>query len=116
MYIALTVAFCIMVLTDLVGNSMVILVVLLNKSMRTPMNQLLLNLALADIVVAIFIAVQFVIGPMYEHPAGTAGSFLCKFITGGTMTWTAAVTSVCNLIAISAERCLFQFLPMNMYL
>lgn len=103
-YIGLNVAFSIMVLMDLFGNTMVVLVVLLNKSMRTPMNRLMLNLALADMVVALFVAVQFVIGPKYQHPSGTSGSLLCKFITGGTMTWTAAVASICNLVVISVER------------
>ena len=103
-YAGLSVAFSVMVLMDLIGNTMVVLVILLNKSMRTPMNRLVLNLALADMVVAIFTAIQFVIGPLYQHPSGTTGSLLCKFITGGTMTWTAAVVSICNLVAISFER------------
>ncbi|KAJ7360396.1 hypothetical protein OS493_017029 [Desmophyllum pertusum] len=103
-YIGLSVAFSVMVLMNFIGNSMVILVVLLNKSMRTPMNRLILNLALADMVVALFMAIQFVIGPTYQHPSGTTGSLLCKFVTGGTMAWTAATVSVCNLVAISIER------------
>ena len=99
-YIGLSVAFSVMVLMDLIGNSMVVLVILLNKSMRTPMNRLMLNLALADMVVAVFVAIQFVIGPKYQHPSGTTGSLLCKFITGGT----AAMVSICNLVVISVER------------
>ena len=103
-YSCLNVAFCIMVLMDLAGNTLVILVIRLNKSMRTPMNMLLLNLAVADMVVAVFVAIQFVIGPTFEHPSGTTGLWLCKFITGGTMTWSAAAVSVGNLVAISIER------------
>ena len=103
-YICLNVAFFIMVLMDLAGNTLVILVIRLNKSMRTPMNMLLLNLAVADMVVAVFVAIQFVIGPTFEHPSGTTGLWLCKFITGGTMTWSAAAVSVGNLVAISIER------------
>ncbi|KAM7451146.1 hypothetical protein ABFA07_001211 [Porites harrisoni] len=103
-YICLNVAFFVMVLMDLAGNTLVILVIRLNKSMRTPMNMLLLNLAVADMVVAVFVAIQFVIGPTFEHPSGTTGLWLCKFITGGTMTWSAAAVSVGNLVAISIER------------
>jgi len=102
--IGLSVAFSIMVLIDLFGNTMVVLVVLLNKSMRTPMNRLMLNLALADMVVAVFVAIQFIIGPEYKHPLGTTGSLLCKLITGGYMTWTAAMVSICYLVVISVER------------
>ena len=103
-YSCLNVAFCIMVLMDLAGNTLVILVIRLNKSMRTPMNMLLLNLAVADMVVAVFVAIQFVIGPTFQHPSGTTGLWLCKFVTGGTMTWSAAAVSVGNLVAISIER------------
>lgn len=103
-YIGLSIAFSFMVIMDLIGNSMVILVVLLNKSMRTPMNRLMLSLALADMVVAVFVAIQFVIAPTFEHPSGTTGLVLCKFLTGGTLAWTAALVSVCNLVAISVER------------
>lgn len=103
-YTGLITAFSFMVVLDLAGNSLVVLVFLLNKSMRTAMNILVLNLAIADIVVAIFVAIQFVIGPMYKHPSGTTGAILCKFLTGGTVTWTAALVSACNLVAISVER------------
>lgn len=103
-YIGLITAFSFMVALDLVGNSLVVLVFFLNKSMRTAMNKLVLNLATADMVVAIFVAIQFVIGPMHKHPSGITGALLCKFLTGGTMAWTAALVSACNLVAISVER------------
>lgn len=103
-YTGLITAFSFMVVLDLAGNSLVVIVFLLNKSMRTAMNILVLNLAIADIVVAIFVAIQFVIGPMYKHTSGTTGAILCKFLTGGTVTWTAALVSACNLVAISVER------------
>lgn len=103
-YIGLSVGFSFMVLIDLIGNSLVILVILSNKCLRTPVNWLMLNLAIADIVVAVFVAIQFVIVPTYQHPSGTAGSLLCTFLTGGTLAWTAALVSVCNLVAISVER------------
>ena len=58
-YIGLTFAYTIMVLTDLIGNTLVILVVMRHRSMQTPMNYLLVNLAVADMMVAVFIALQF---------------------------------------------------------
>ena len=103
-YICLNVAFFIMVLMDLAGNTLVILVIRLNKSMRTPMNMLLLNLAVADMVVAVFVAIQFVIGPTFEHPSGTTGLLLCKLITGGPMSSSATAVSVFTLVVISIER------------
>ncbi|KAM7451145.1 hypothetical protein ABFA07_001210 [Porites harrisoni] len=102
--IYLIVAFVIMAIMDLVGNTLVILVIRLNKSMRTPMNTLLLNLAVADMVVAVFVTIQFVIGPTFQHPSGTTGLLLCKLITGGSMSWSAAAVSVFTLVVISIER------------
>ena len=102
--ICLIVAFVIMAIMDLVGNTLVILVIRLNKSMRKPMTTLLLNLAVADMVVAVFVTIQFVIGPTFEHPSGTTGLLLCKLITGGPMSWSAAAVSVFTLVVISIER------------
>lgn len=44
----------VMVAVNLLGNSLVCLVVLKDKAMRTPMNFLLVNLAVADMIVGIF--------------------------------------------------------------
>ena len=112
--ICLIVAFVIMAIMDLVGNTLVILVIRLNKSMRTPMNTLLLNLAVADMVVAVFVTVQFVIGPTFEHPSGTTGLLLCKLITGGPMSWSAAAVSVFTLVVISIERWILFVFQLNM--
>ena len=49
---------------------------------RTPINFLLVNLAFADIMVALFIAPQFVLIHTFQHPNGVIGTFLCKFLTG----------------------------------
>jgi len=104
MYIGFSVLFSIMMLVNLVGNTLVILVVLRNRSMKTPTNYLLINLASADMVVAIFIGIQFIATPTFTHPQGTVGSALCKIITGGTPGWVGAVASVFSLVAIAIER------------
>lgn len=104
MYIGFSVLFSIMMIINLVGNTLVILVVLLNRSMKTPTNYLLVNLASADMVVAIFIGVQFIATPTFTHPQGTLGTVLCKTVTAGTPGWVGAVASVFSLVAISIER------------
>lgn len=104
MYIGFSMLFSIMVIFNLVGNTLVILVVMRNRSMKTPTNYLLVNLASADIVVAIFIGIQFIATPTFNHPQGTLGSVLCKTITAGTPGWVGAVASVFSLVAISIER------------
>ena len=104
MYIGFSMLFSVMVIFNLVGNTLVILVVLLNRSMKTPTNYLLVNLASADIVVAIFIGIQFIATPTFTHPEGTLGSVLCKTLTAGTPGWVGAVASVFSLVAIAIER------------
>lgn len=102
--IGLTVCFSVLVLAGLVGNILVSLVILLNKTMQTPINYLLLNLALADIITVIFISPQYIFIHAFTHPTGVAGDFLCKFITGGNLSWIGGVASVFSLVAISFER------------
>lgn len=102
--IALTFCFATLVLAGLVGNILVSLVILLNKTMQTPMNYLLVNLAVADMITVIFISPQYIFIHAFTHPTGVAGDFLCKFITGGNFSWIGGVASVFSLVAISFER------------
>lgn len=102
--IGLRVAFALLVTVNLVGNSMVCLVVLRNRSMRNAMNYLLVSLACADMMVAIFIAPQYIFLHTYNHPQGLSGDYLCKFLTGGNLMWTGGVVSLVSLIAIAFER------------
>ena len=68
------------------------------------MNLLLVNLACADMMVAIFIAPQYILLHTYNHPKGLTGDYLCKLLTGGNLTWTGGVVSVVSLIAVAFER------------
>lgn len=68
------------------------------------MNFLLVNLALADIMVALFIAPQFILIHAFKHPDGLAGTLLCKFLTGGNLMWTGATASSFSLVVIAFER------------
>ncbi|CAH3165619.1 unnamed protein product [Porites evermanni] len=72
--------------------------------LMTPMNFLLVNLALADIMVALFIAPQFILIHTFKHPDGLAGTLLCKFLTGGNLMWTGATASSFSLVVIAFER------------
>ena len=65
---------------------------------------MLVNLAFADIMVALFIAPQFVLIHTFQHPDGVVGSFLCKFLTGGNLMWTGVTASAFSLVAIAFER------------
>lgn len=104
MYLSFAAVFSAMVIVDLVGNTLVILVVLQNEFMKTPVNYLLVNLATADILVGVFFGIQFIIAPALIHPEDKTGDFLCKFVTGGILGWVGAVASVFSLVAIAIER------------
>ena len=78
LHIGFAMTFSVMVIVNFIGNSLVISVVLLNKSMKTPINYLLKNLAVADMTVALFSSVQLIISPAISHPTGAKGTLLCK--------------------------------------
>ena len=71
---------------------------------RTPINYLLVNLAIADALYAIFITPQTFIKIIPTHPGGTIGTFLCKLVTGRSLAWIAGDSTVITLVAIAAER------------
>lgn len=104
MHIAFAIFFSILIFINLVGNTLVILAVALNKPMRSPINYLLINLATADIVVAVFIGIPFVVTPSLTHPEGKTGDVLCKLFTGGNVGWIGALASVFTLVAVAIER------------
>ena len=92
------------VLMSLVGNTLVILTVLINKPMQTTLNYLLVNLAVADMVFALSILISFLIMPFITLPEGQTGRFLCTFIAGGGIGWIGAAESSLCLVYISVER------------
>ena len=73
---------------------------------RTPINYLLVNLAVADALYATFITPETFFKITPTHPEGLAGTVLCKIITGGggNLAWIAGTSSVVTLAAIAAER------------
>ena len=68
------------------------------------MNYLLVNLAVSDILFAVFIAPDVFLRLTTTHPGGVAGTVLCKLLTGGNVAWIAAASSNVTLVAIAIER------------
>ena len=68
---------------------------------RTPNHLLLLNLAVADMMVALFIGQRFVVFHVVKRPTGLSGAILCK---SHSFTWVAGAASVFTLLAIAFER------------
>ena len=71
---------------------------------RTPINFLLVNLAIADTMNATFITPQTFLKIAPTHPGGTIGTFLFKFVKGRCLAWIGVDSSVITLVAIAAER------------
>ena len=71
---------------------------------RTPINYLLVNLAIADALYATFATIQTFLKITFTHPGGTIGTVLCKLVTGRGLTWIAGNSTLITLVAIAAER------------
>ena len=69
--------FLIVIILGFVGNNLVILVILLNKNMRTSNNLFILNLAISDLTLCVF-SIPFNVYKTLRH-TWKFGSFLCKF-------------------------------------
>ena len=98
------IAFTLSMVTNLFGNILVCLVVLAFRDMRSPFNFLLVNLAVSDMMVGVFMSPRFVFSRTLNHPRGTLGDDLCKILTGDSFTWTGALASGFTLVCIAAER------------
>ena len=92
------------IVVSLVGNSMVVAVVLKNQKMRTTVNFYIVNMAVADLAITLYmprmVAMAFT---GYEWQVkGAAGSLLCKFsILFNQIPMTVSILTV---VAISFDR------------
>ncbi|XP_078347138.1 QRFP-like peptide receptor [Oculina patagonica] len=96
--------FSLMITINFLGNALVIFVVLRNRRMQTPMNYLLTNLALADLLFALFFIPRRLLITEFRHPTGWVGDFLCKTFTHANLSWMASVAAVITLLFIAWER------------
>ena len=83
--------------------------------MYTTTNFLLTNVAVSDIISLVFcvpgMALRF-----FEHPSGSLGSFLCKFVTMHHVAGISLLVSGLTLTLISAERYSALLRPMHLHL
>lgn len=73
-------------------------------SYRSPINYLLVNLAVSDITFAVFVAPNHILKKTFTHPEGTGGTELCRILTKGNVAWVGAASSSLTLVAIAVER------------
>ena len=93
-----------MIVFNITGNSLVCFLILKKKAMKTSINWLLLHLAVADLLVAVFFIPPCILSHFIEQPSGLTGDLLCKFIFNGVLGWVAAAASSFLLVAIAFER------------
>lgn len=111
--ITFKILFSAMLTVNLFGNSLVIFVVLRHRRMQTPMNYLLANLALADLLFALFFIPRRLLITEFTHPGGWVGDFLCKTFTHANLSWVASVAAVITLLFIAWERYIAIIHPHN---
>ena len=95
----------VLVILNLFGNTLVCVVILRNRNMRTPLNYLLFNLVVADTMIGVFSVATIVFGPFVSCKAkGIAAVLLCKFIIHGTLIHPCGQVLALSLAAIAFER------------
>lgn len=101
--IALIIAYFFVIVVGLIGNSMVIHAVRINRSMHTSTNYLIANIAVADLTTMV-ICVPFTILKFFKHPSGKFGRFLCTLITKNNISTITLSVSIFTLCILAVER------------
>ena len=99
-----TVAYNLILLSSLVGNSLIVLIVYKTPALRKPINMLIANMAMSDLLYPIFL---FPVRLADLHVGswligGTLGQALCKIYA--FLTYVSTLVSIQSLVLISAER------------
>ncbi|XP_017119956.1 neuropeptide SIFamide receptor [Drosophila elegans] len=103
------VAYIVVFLVGLVGNSFVIAVVLRAPRMRTVTNYFIVNLAIADILVIVFCLPATLIGNIFVP--WMLGWLMCKFVP--YIQGVSVAASVYSLIAVSLDRFIAIWWPLK---
>ena len=102
--VILKVVFSVILLPNLVGNSLVVFVILGSAAMKAPMNYVLLNLAASDLLVGVGMIPRLLLKDVISPPPGAAGDAVCKIATSGNVGWIGAISSILSLALIAIER------------
>lgn len=93
----------VVVVAGICGNSLFITVVRKQRTMHTVINLLLINVAFSDII-SLVVCVPGITLRFLQHPGGTLGNFLCKFVTMHQVAGVSLLVSGLTLTLISVER------------
>ena len=102
--IGATFVYCLIFLVALVGNTVIGIIVYKTKTMRKPINFLIVNMAMSDLLVPIFL-IPWDIQRLYIYSwliGGPLGQALCKLV--GFLPNVSCVVSVQSLVLITVDR------------
>ena len=101
-----TLFYCVIMLTSLVGNTLLITITYRNRTMRTTTNNLIANMAVSDLVFPIFTVpretAQIIVGHGRWFIGGIPGNVLCKIVPFSQDVSTAV--SIQSLVVIAFDR------------
>ena len=96
-------AYTVVVLVGICGNTLVVEAVRRKRSMRSTMNLLLVNLAIADLLVLVWCLPGAFLS-LTTHPSGRMGDYICKFFTSHRVAGIGMFVSGLTLTLIAVER------------
>lgn len=96
--------YCFIVIVSLLGNSMVVAVVYRNQRMRTTVNYYIVNMAVADLMITLYMPrmITMALAGFEWIVGGTAGLVFCKLSI--LLNQTPMIVSVFTVVAISFDR------------
>ena len=102
--IGTTFAYCLIFLVALVGNTVIGKIVYKTKTMRKPINFLIVNMAMSDLLIPIFL-IPWDVAVLYVNSwqiGGPLGQALCKL--GNFLSYASSLVSVQSMVLIAVDR------------
>ena len=108
-----TVALSLILVVSLVGNSLIVLTVYKTPTLRKPINMLIANMAMSDLLYPIFLVpVRLAEGHVGSWPiGGTLGQALCKLHP--FLSDVSSLVSIQSLVLITADRFVAVVVPLR---
>lgn len=111
------IAYFIILFGSLFGNVLVICVVILNRQMRTVTNYLIVNMAVADLLLTAFnmpVTIKLIATGTMDWSGGVFADILCKILP--FIQYLSIASSVLSLAAIAIDRFLAIMYPLKRYI
>ena len=111
------IAYFIIMFGSLIGNVLVICVVIMNRQMRTVTNYLIVNMAVADLLITAFampVSIKLLVTGHMDWSNSVFSDILCKLIPFNQSL--SIASSVLSLAAIAVDRFLAIMFPLKRYM